>query len=159
MVTATSLQEQMAHKVSELKDAVAGISDESAAVRPSPDSWCAKEILSHLCGDEGEGFTYGLQRFLDEDTPLIGVVAGLPYYTPRRQQMSVGDLIDQVEAQYGRMALFLGALNDAQLSRKARIPLLKDSPLGEEVTLGQWAGAIINFHLVDHVNQLRNLPR
>lgn len=149
----------MAGKVRELKEALSGISEEAASQRGPGGSWCAKEVLSHLCGDEGESFAAGLQRFLDEDTPLIGVIAGLPYYTPKRQQMSVGGLIGQMEGQYGQMALLLGALSDEELSRKGRVPLLRDTPLGEDVTLGQWAEAIINFHLADHVGQLRNLPR
>ena len=37
--------------------------------------------------------------------------------------------------------------------------MLKETPFGENVTLGQLSGLLINFHLNDHVNQLRNLSQ
>jgi hypothetical protein len=111
-------------------------------------------MLSHLMGDEGESFVTGLRRFVDEDTPLIGVVAGLPYYTPARQAMSLSELRTGVWRQYQEVADFIGSLSDEQLGRKGRVPLLKDTPIGEQPTLGQWAGAIINFHLTDHIGQM-----
>ena len=152
--TAMSLRDALAQKVRELAEAVAGIDEQAAARRPSEGEWCAKEVLSHLCGDEGESFVTGLRRFVEEDTPLIGVVAGLPYYSPRRQGMTVAELLSAVEQRYEEMAGFLGGLSDEQLARKARIPLLKETPIGEYPTLGQWAGALINFHLADHINQI-----
>ncbi len=152
---ATSLSEAMGQKVRELEEVIAGFSEEAAARRPGDGQWCAKEVLSHLCGDEGESFVAGLRRFVSEDTPLIGVVAGLPYYTPQRQKMSLAEHLTAVRRQYGETVLFLGGLTDEELARKARIPLLKATPIGEMATLSQWAGAIINFHLTDHINHLR----
>ena len=152
---ATSLRDALRAKIQEIEEAAAGIGEEAAARRPSEGEWCVKEVLSHLCGDEGVGFPAGLSRFVEEDTPLIGVVAGLPYYTPKRQGMTVGDLLSAVRSQYQEMAGFLAGLTDQELARKGRVPLLKDTPIGEYPTLGQWAGAIINFHLMDHVNQIR----
>jgi len=146
----------MRGKIQEIEEAVAGISEEAAARRPAEGEWCVKEVLSHLCGDEGESFAAGLRRFVEEETPLIGVVAGLPYYTPKRQGMTAGELLSAVRGQYQEMAGFLAGLTEEQLARKGRVPLLKDTPLGDEPTLGQWAGAIIDFHLTDHVNQIRN---
>jgi len=43
------------------------------------------------------------------------------------------------------------------LNRKAHIPFLKETPLGEYPTLGQWAIGVIQFHLNDHIQQLKNL--
>ena len=63
------------------------------------------------------------------------------------------------KARYSEIGRFVGGLTDEQLSRKANIPLLKETPLGENVTLAQWTGAIINFHLNDHINQLRHLSQ
>ncbi len=154
---ATSLSDALGQKVRELEEAAAGIGDETAGQRPAEGQWCVKEVLSHLCGDEGEDFGAGLRRFLEEDTPLIGVVAGLPYFTPQRQKMSVSDLLATARRQYGEIAIFLGGLRDDELAHKARIPLLKETPIGEYATLAQWAGAIINFHLPDHINQLRTI--
>jgi hypothetical protein len=64
-----------------------------------------------------------------------------------------------VESTYSEMGAFLSGLNEEQLNRKAQVPLLKETPIGEYPTLGQLAGALINFHLNDHVQQLRNLSQ
>ncbi|TMB66215.1 MAG: hypothetical protein E6J43_10690 [Chloroflexi bacterium] len=61
-----------------------------------------------------------------------------------------------MESTYGGMGAFLSGLSEEQLSRKAQVPLLKETPLGEYPTLGQLAGALINFQN-DHVQQLRNI--
>ena len=153
-VAATSLRGALQQKMSELGEALEGMTEEDAARRPADGEWSCKEMLSHLMGDEGESFVTGLRRILNEDTPLIGVVAGLPYFTPARQAMSLAELRAGVWRQYEEVAEFVGGLNDDQLARKARIPLLKETPIGEYATLGQWAGAIINFHLTDHVGQM-----
>ncbi len=143
--------------MNELGEALKGMTEEDAGTRAADGEWCCKELLSHLMGDEGESFVTGLRRFVDEDTPLIGVVAGLPYYTPARQAMSLSELRAGVWRQYQEVADFIGSLSDEQLGRKGRVPLLKETPIGEQPTLGQWAGAIINFHLMDHVGQMRKV--
>ena len=144
---ATSLRDALEQKMKELGETLEGMDEEDAARRPADGEWSCKEMLSHLMGDEGESFASGLHRFLDEDTPLIGVVAGLPYYSPAEGKLKPGVRIKEV-------ADFIGSLSDEQLGRKGRVPLLKDTPIGEQPTLGQWAGAIINFHLTDHIGQM-----
>ena len=151
---ATSLRDALEQKMKELGEALEGMDEGDAARRPADGEWCCKEMLSHLMGDEGASFVTGLRRFVDEDTPLIGVVAGLPYYTPARQAMSLSELRAGVWRQYGEVADFISGLNDEQLGRRGRVPLLKETPIGEQPTLGQWAGAIINFHLTDHIGQM-----
>lgn len=154
---ATSLKDQLAQKMREMDEALSAFDETTAVKRPAEGAWCAKELLSHLMGEEGEGIAVGLRRFLDEDVPLIGVVSGLPYFTPARQAMSLKDLREGVFQQYNEVAEFVGGLGDEQLARKARIPLLKDTPFGEEVSMAQWAGIVINFHLADHVNQIKQI--
>lgn len=152
---ATSLRDSLGQKMRELEEAVADVSEEVAARRPGDAEWCVKEVLSHLCGDEGQGFSVNFSRFIEEDTPLIGIVTGLPYYTPKRQAMTSDKLLSTVREQYGEIAQLLGGLSDEQLARKGRVPFLKETPLGEYPTLAQFAGAIISFHLTDHINQIR----
>jgi hypothetical protein len=152
---ATSLQDTYATKVRELDEALAGFSSETAGRRPADGEWCVKEALSHLCGEADALTMYGFRRFIEEDEPLIGIVTGLPYYSPERQAMSFEGLASKVRAQYGEIASYLGSLSQEQLERKARVPLLKDTPFGEHVTLAQWAQAAAGFHLMDHINQIR----
>lgn len=152
---AASLSDAVRQKIGELEEAVSGIGEEAAGRRPAEGEWCCKEVLSHLLSDEGEDVVAPLRRFMDENTPLIGIVTGLPYYTPVRQAMSLGELQDVVSSRYRELANFLGDLSEEQLNRKARVPLFKQTPIGEYATLVQFAGAL-NFHLSDHINQIRN---
>ena len=159
MVSATSLQAQMEQKVREIKDALSGISDEQASRRPAPGEWCVKEVLSHLSGSETASFRDGMNIFLDEDTPEMDLTPGDSYYSPQREKLSFSELLSKVNDQYSGIGEFLAGLSEEQLARKAHIAFLKETPLGEYPTLAQWASAIMNFHLNEHINQLRNLRK
>lgn len=152
---AMSLRAGLEQKMRELEEAVAGVKEAAAGQRPAEGEWCCKEVLSHLLGDEGEDVEAPFRRFMDEDRPLIGIMTGLPYYTPTRQAMSVGDLQGAVSSRYRGLADFLSSLTDEQLKRKARVPLLKETPIREYPTMAQFVG-VLDFHLNDHVNQIRN---
>lgn len=148
-----ALSAQLTAKVDEVKEAVSGLSDEEAAKPKAEGEWCAKQVLSHLCGNEDALSMYELQRFLQEDTPALGITQGA--YGDLRKDAPVSELVSKIDTDYAAIGTFLAGLSDEQLARKAHVPFLKETPLGEYPTLGQWASALINFHLADHVNQLR----
>ncbi len=152
-----ALSAQLAAKVDEVKSAASGMSEEQATKAAGDGEWCAKQVLSHLCGDDEALSMYEFKRFLDEDTPALGISPGR--YADVRSDASVPELVAKIDADYSAIGSFLARLNDEQLGRKAHVPFLKETPLGEYPTLGQWAGAVINFHLADHVNQLRALSQ
>ncbi|MDO8615744.1 MAG: DinB family protein [Dehalococcoidia bacterium] len=158
MVTAASLQDQLSQKVRELSQIVSPLSEEQASSPLAPGEWCVKEVLSHLMGEETQGFIGGIKRFVEADNPVIDVTPGVTFFEQRRGK-SARELMSQVEARYSEIGRFVGGLTEDQLSRKATIPLLKETPLGENVTLAQWTGALINFHLNDHIGQLRTLTQ
>ncbi|HSP54627.1 MAG TPA: DinB family protein [Dehalococcoidia bacterium] len=157
MSAGSGLSEQMAQKVGEIKQAVAGLNDEKASKPPAEGEWSVKQVLSHLCGDDDALSMYEFKRFLAEDSPDLGVRPG--QYGDVRKAAPISELVSKIESDYAEIGSFLSDLSDEQLGRKARVAFLKDSPLGEYPTLGQWAGAVINFHLADHVNQLRTLAQ
>lgn len=157
MVSGPSLQQQIDQKVEEIRLAMAGLSEEQASRAPAPGEWSAKVVLSHLAGEEHTSVMERYERCLKEDTPELEITPGQSAYSPTRERASVKELLSMVEKQYGELGKFLGGLNDEQLSRKAHVPFLKETPLGEYPTLAMLAGGLINFHLSDHVNQLRNL--
>jgi hypothetical protein len=154
---ASSLGAGIQAKLRELGESLAGVSEEEAGRRPADGEWCCKEVLSHLMGDEGEDEVGRLRRFLDEDNPLIGIVVGLPFYTPGRQAMSLAELRAGVWKRYEEMAEFVSGLSDEQLERGARIPLLKQTPIGEQATMAQWVGVVTNFHLPAHTEQVQGI--
>jgi len=68
-------------------------------------------------------------------------------------------LQQQLDEKVREIKQAVSGISEEQLNRKARAPQLKETPMGEYPTLGQLAVALINFHLNDHVNQLRNLSQ
>ncbi len=157
MVTGPSLQQQLDQKIEEIRQTVSGISDETASRRPAEGEWCVKEVLSHLSGGDGDDFAL-LKQVIREDTPVVEFEIGASHYEGR-QNMSVAELTSKVTSAYNEMGHFLSGLSEEQLNRQARAPQLKETPMTEYPTLGQLAAAVINFHLNDHINHLRNLSR
>jgi len=157
MVSGPSLKQQLDQKVQEIKQAVSGISEEKASKRPAEGEWSAKEVLSHLSGGESDDFA-NLKRVIQEETPVVEFEIGVSHYEGR-EKMSVGELTSKVGSTYGEMGKFLSGLSEEQLNRKAKAPQLKETPIGEYPTLGQLSLALINFHLNDHINHLRNLSQ
>ncbi len=157
MVSGPSLQQQLNQKVEEIKQAVSAIDDQKAQKRPGEGEWCAKEVLSHLCGEHDALGMYEFKRFLAEDTPALGITPGS--YSEIRKDAPLSELVSKIDSDYGQIGTFLAGLSEEQLSRKAHVPFLKETPLGEYPTLGQWAIGVINFHLSDHVQQLKSLSQ
>ena len=129
--------------------------DEEQASRVAADGWSPKQILSHLCGPEGEGHLSLLRAFVDGDTPRVDLHIGDPFFTDHRAGMRFGELVAECESNYRRVADFAAGLTDDQLARKAYIPELKESPLGEYPTLDGMIFGLTEFHIQDHTDHLR----
>jgi hypothetical protein len=150
------LAQEIRQKVAALKQVSKGM-DENLASRAPTDKWSPKQILSHLCGPENVGRLPIFRAFVDSDTPMIDLDFGNPFFTDNRARMSVSELVGVCEMDYQRIANFAAELTEKQLARKAHIPKLKDSPLGEYPNLD---GAIYLFgvyHVQEHTDQLREI--
>jgi len=139
----------------EIADIVRAIGDADASRRPESGAWSAREVISHLCQSDNESFLDGIGRFVLEETPEIEVTPGVTHYTPERHAMTLDDLVDAFLRQYELIADYVARLDAGQLSRRARIALLKDSPLGEYPTLAEWLRTISELHLHGHLEELR----
>lgn len=151
-----ALKAQFNAKTDEIERLVADLNEEAASKAPAEGEWCIREVLTHLAGDADQTFHDGFKRFVQEDTPDLGITPGQTY-AAGRENVPIQQLSKDVVKQYREIANWVGNLTPEQLSRTARIPFLKETPLGETPTLQIWLGAMLNFHLPQHIEQLQKL--
>jgi hypothetical protein len=150
------LAEIVRQRVEELSKLCAGL-DEATASQAPVDRWTPKQILSHLLGHEGGGITMTVQAYLEQDNPQIDLDPGNHFYTEKRSRMTFAQLLAEIKAEYGRMADVVAGLSAEQLARKAHIPALKESPLGEYPTLAVFLSGIAEYHVTFHIAHMREI--
>jgi hypothetical protein len=69
---------------------------------------------------------------------------------PERKKMTLGQLKGALHAQRQEVFGYLETLSDADLQRKARIPLFKSIMNTEEVPIPAYVGALFSYHWNDH---------
>jgi DinB family protein len=122
-----------------------------------PGEWTAREVLTHLLFPPGSDMVAVLKSFADRELPLLELEAGDPFLSPERRAMTLEQLVDALEAQRRAVFGYLRSLSDADLVRKARIPLFKTFMGTDEITLPVFAGAMFVFHWNDHAAQLAKI--
>jgi hypothetical protein len=140
-------------KVEEMERLCQGL-DEATASKAPEGRWSPKEIISHLLGPEGAGMMAGVRAILDQDTPLLEMEAADPFFSERRSRMTMAELMAELKKEYGQMAEAVSGLSAEQLARKARIPMLKDSPLGEFPTLKAFVEGLADYHVGSHIKHM-----
>jgi len=143
-------------KMGEFLDLSKDLNEETASRAPEG-RWSPKQIVSHISGPDGIGYLPMLQGFLDQDTPRFDIEAENPYLTDRRAGMTFTALLAEFEKEYSRIADFAAGLSPDQLKRKAHVPLLKETPLGEYPTLTEWISALVDYHVGFHIDHLREI--
>jgi hypothetical protein len=150
------LAQEIRQKVQDLKQVCQGV-DENQASRAPKDRWSPKQILSHLSGPEGMGHLPILRAFIDSETPEIDLDTENPFFTENRARMSFIELVAECEQNYERVANLAAELSEEQLGRKAHIPKLKDTPLGEYPTLEGMIHGLGEYHVQFHIDHLREI--
>ena len=150
------LSEMIHQKVEEFAELCGGLNEDTASRSPEG-RWSPKQIVSHLCGPEGVGYTPTVQAILEQDTPRLDIEAENPFFTEKRARMTFAELLEEMRAEYGRMAKLVSGLSEEQLARKALIPMLKETPMGEYPTLAMWVGAIAQHHINFHIDHMKEI--
>lgn len=153
---AAELGQEISKKIVVLKEACAGLDEETAAKAPAG-RWSPKEILSHLVGPKQGAYLRLLQIFLEKETPTIDMNPGDPFLTKEREQTTFSRLLAEIEDQYQKIADFARDLTDEQLARTAHIPHFKDSPLGEYPSLAGMINGLGVYHVQMHIDQMREI--
>ena len=100
-----------------------------------------------------------LKSFATSNLPLIEIEPGETNVTPERQKMSKAQLLDALEAKRREIFGYLETLGDADLARKARIPLFKQFMGTDEITLPVYVGAMFDYHWNDHAGQIAKIRK
>jgi len=156
MPVSVQLSQRILMKAEEMRRLCEGIDEETAARAPA-DRWSPKQILSHLSGPEGGSFVASIQTILERDTPRIDIEAENPFFTEKRSRMTLAELLATFMNEYSQVAALVSKLSEAQLNRRAYVPLFKDLPMGEYPTLAELIGAIAEYHMDFHVNHMREV--
>lgn len=152
----TEISEAIRQKTREFKSLCDGVDEETASKAPEG-RWSPKEIVSHVSGPDGVGFLPSLKVIVEKDTPRLDIEAENPFFSERRSAMTFEGLLAEFESEYDRIAEFVAGMSDEQLNRKAHIPMLKESPIGEYPTLAIWAQAIGLHHLGMHIDHMKEI--
>jgi hypothetical protein len=122
-----------------------------------PGEWTTRQVLTHLLFQPGWDAVALLQSFAERELPVIEIEPGDPFLTPERRTMTLEQLVAALDAQRQAVFAYLRSLSDADLARKARIPLFKTFMGTDEITLPVFVGALFEYHWNDHAAQLAKI--
>jgi hypothetical protein len=122
-----------------------------------PGEWTARQVLTHLLFQPGWDAVALMRSFAQTDLPVIEIEPGDPFLTPERRAMTLEQLVAALDGQRRAVLAYLASLTDADLTRKARIPLFKTFMGTEEIALPVFVGALFEYHWNDHASQLAKI--
>ena len=125
----------------------------------APGEWTTRQVLCHLLSETDAKPVATLKSFATSNLPLIEIAPGHAPVTPERQKMTKAQLLDALEAQRREIFGYLDSLTDADLGRKARIPLFKQFMGTDEIALPVYVGAMFDYHWNDHAGQIAKIRK
>src|SRR5689334_2680877 len=125
----------------------------------APGEWTTRQVLCHLLADPDWKPVATLKNFALSNLPVIELKPGHAPVTPERQKMTIAQLRGALEAQRRDIFGYLESLDDADLGRKAKIPLFKQFMGTDEIALPVYVGAMFDYHWNDHAGQIAKIRK
>ena len=125
----------------------------------APGEWTTRQVLCHLLADPDAKPVAMLRSFSTAHLPVIEMKPGEASVTPERQRMTLAQLQDALEAQRRDIFGYLESLTEADLGRKAKIPLFKQFMGTDEIALPVYVGAMFDYHWNDHAEQIAKIRK
>ena len=125
----------------------------------APGEWTTRQVLCHLLAEPDLKPVATLKSFATSNLPLIEIAPGAAEVTPERLKMTTTQLLDALEAQRREIFGYLESLADADLARKAKIPLFKQFMGTDEIALPVYVGAMFDYHWNDHAGQIAKIRK
>ena len=125
----------------------------------APGEWTVREVLSHLMFEPGFDPRAVLSSFAHRDLPVFDVKAGDTHVTPDRERMTLDEIMRRLDTQRHTLFEYLEGLDEADLGRKAKIPLFKQFMGTDEIPIPMFVGAMFDYHWNDHAGQIAKIRR
>lgn len=125
----------------------------------APGEWTTRQVLCHLLEDPDWDPVGTLGSFTSANLPVVEINPGNVPVTPERQKMTLAQLREALEAQRRDIFDYLESLGDADLGRKAKIPLFKQFMGTDEIVLPVYVGAMFDYHWNDHAGQIAKIRK
>lgn len=124
----------------------------------APGEWTTRQVICHLLFEPGWDPVALLKSFSTSNLPVVEITS-VSDTSGSRQTASLKQLRDNLDAQRKAIWGYLEGLSDADLKRKARIPLFKELMGNEEVPIPVYVGALFDYHWNDHAGQLAKIRK
>jgi hypothetical protein len=125
----------------------------------APGEWTTRQVLAHLLFEPGWKPVPLLKSFAAKDLPGVEIDPGLTDVTGGRETMTLKQFVDALDTQRREVSTYLDGLSEADLKRKARIPLFKEIMGIDEIDIPTFVGALFEFHWNDHAGQIAKIRK
>ncbi|UQZ82300.1 DinB superfamily protein [Paenibacillus konkukensis] len=134
----------------QLKEAIAGLSEEQLKYKPAPDKWSVTEVLSHLA-DHSIVFSFRVRKIISEDNAQLAAFQQDPWVSrSRANKGSASDILDAFGALLAYNKLLFQRLSAEDWARSGA------NFKGETVTLESSLLAFIR-HVQTHLGQIERI--
>ena len=121
--------------------------------------WTTRQVLCHLLFEPDWKPVPLLKTFAAKNLPVIEISPGQTNVSGWREFMSLGQFKEALDDQRDEVFAYLETLAEADLARKARIPLFKQLIGSEEVAIPAYVGALYDTHWNVHAGQLAKIRK